>query len=383
MADKRLAQTQDLMAQFARATGLLGSDSPRRYLWTDAYAVCNYLQLYHRYKKVHYLELALELVDQVHRVLGQHRADDKRQGWLSALTEAEGRHRPTAGGLRIGKPLPERMPNEPYNEREEWDRDGQYYHYLTKWMHALHQVAVATGEGKYQRWAVELALVAHRGFMATQGPPRLYWKMSTALTYPLVPSSGHHDPLDGLITCLVLRSSAADNASVELTQAMASQLDQVISELGELCHNRSWMTDDPLGIGGLLFDAGRLLQLHTNTQENHYLGLLHTTLDTIAAGLEHYNSAVTLRMPATDRLAFRELGLSIGLHCIDLMYRNSPAASTLLKLDKLSRFVALAQVIEEFWLEPKHRSIPAWREHEHINTVMLATSLAPEAFLTI
>ncbi len=47
--------------------------------------------------------------------------------------------------MRIGKPLNERKPSEPFDERLEWDRDGQYYHYLTKWMHALHQVGRLTG----------------------------------------------------------------------------------------------------------------------------------------------------------------------------------------------------------------------------------------------
>jgi hypothetical protein len=45
------------------------------------------------------------------------------------------------GGLRIGKPLKERGANEPIDESLEWDRDGQYFHYLTKWMHALCRAA--------------------------------------------------------------------------------------------------------------------------------------------------------------------------------------------------------------------------------------------------
>jgi hypothetical protein len=85
----------------------------------------------------HYGELALRLVDQVHHVLGRHRPEDPRTGWISGLPEAEGEAHPTRGGLRIGKPLPERSAEGPFDERLEWDRDGQYFHYLTKWMHAL------------------------------------------------------------------------------------------------------------------------------------------------------------------------------------------------------------------------------------------------------
>ena len=73
----------------------------------------------------------------VHQVLGKHRPDESVQGWLSGLGEDEGHKHPTIGGLRIGKKLPERKPSEAYDDRLEWDRDGQYYHYVTKWMHAL------------------------------------------------------------------------------------------------------------------------------------------------------------------------------------------------------------------------------------------------------
>ena len=121
-----------LMAEFAARTGLDPPHTrPRRYLWTDAYAVCNYLELSRRTGNGVYRDLALRLVDQVHHTLGRHREDDSRTGWISGLPEEEGEAHPTRGGLRIGKPLPERRLGEPFDERLEWDRDGQYYHYLT------------------------------------------------------------------------------------------------------------------------------------------------------------------------------------------------------------------------------------------------------------
>jgi len=99
--------------------------------------------------------------------------------------------------------MKERRPEEPFDERLEWDRDGQYYHYLTQWMHALHCVSKVTGDPTFHRWAIELAQTAHARF--TYVPPgggdkRLYWKMSIDLSYPLVSSMGHHDPLNGLVT---------------------------------------------------------------------------------------------------------------------------------------------------------------------------------------
>ena len=60
-----------------------------------------------------------------------------------------------------------------------------------------------------------------------------------------------------------------------------------------------------------------------------------------------------LGSPADHRLAFRELGLAIGL------------------------------AAESFWLLPEHRQVRTWLDHEDINDVMLATSLVPEGFLML
>ncbi|MCK9278181.1 MAG: hypothetical protein M0P22_08855, partial [Methanoculleus sp.] len=155
--DANTTIVRDLMAEFAGLTGLDPPHTrPRRYLWTDAYAVCNYLELFRRTGDETYRDLALHLVDLVHHTLGRHRDDDSRTGWISGLPDEEGEAHPTRGGLRIGKLLPERRPDEPFDERLEWDRDGQYYHYLTKWMHALNRVSRVTGDPIYTRWAVEL-----------------------------------------------------------------------------------------------------------------------------------------------------------------------------------------------------------------------------------
>ena len=102
---------------------------------------------------------------------------------------------PTRGGLRIGKPLPERAASEAPDERQEWQRDGQYFHYLTRWMHALRAVGHATQSDVPLRWARELALTAHRAFSYRPRPGarlRMVWKMSIDLTRPLVASMGQH-----------------------------------------------------------------------------------------------------------------------------------------------------------------------------------------------
>ena len=78
--------TQSIMVDFAASTGLSDtSREPRRYLWTDAYAVCNYLELYRHTNDQIFLQLALKLVDQVHQILGRQRKDSVHSGWLSGL----------------------------------------------------------------------------------------------------------------------------------------------------------------------------------------------------------------------------------------------------------------------------------------------------------
>ena len=72
-----------LMLEFGSRTGLTSAiEHPRRYLWTDAFAVCNFLELFARTGEQKYQEYALLLIDQVHKVLGRYREDDVRRGWI-------------------------------------------------------------------------------------------------------------------------------------------------------------------------------------------------------------------------------------------------------------------------------------------------------------
>ena len=105
----------ELMMTFAERTGMTSARPPQRYLWTDAFAVCNFLGLASLSGEARYHELALRLVNQVHHTLGKHRLDDLRTGWLSGLDEAQAELQPTLGGLRIGKKLPERRLDEPFD----------------------------------------------------------------------------------------------------------------------------------------------------------------------------------------------------------------------------------------------------------------------------
>lgn len=388
-SDESIFTVKEIMTEFAEHTGLSPSGKvPQRYLWTDAFAVCNFLELYSRTGDEKYRLLALSLVDQVHNILGRHREDDQRAGWISGLDEKEGKIHPTKGGLRIGKKINERKPSDPYDENLEWDRDGQYYHYLTKWMHALNRISGVTGDSTYNIRALELAKTAHACFTyvpLSGGRRRMYWKMSIDLSRPLVQSMGHQDPLDGFITYIQLQATAAE-ASIK----PAPDLNPEIADMADICEGKTWATDDPLGIGGLLCDTYKLAQLISN-ERFQQTGLMEDLLDSSLPGLESYMRNNSLKFPAAYRLAFRELGLAIGLRVVEKLkglIDASPGAfdrkdRLLLHIEKLIQYIPLCEIIEKFWLEDKNRKVPSWTEHHNINMVMLATSLAPDGYLDL
>jgi len=347
--------------------------------------VCNWLGLARARQSSELRALAVELVDQVHHVLGQHRPDDPRSGWLSGLSPEEGEAHPTRGGLRIGKPLPERGPGEPFDPELEWERDGQYYHYLTKWMHALNQLTRFTGDPNGNLWARELAVAAHAGFTHRSVPggrARMCWKMSVDLTRPLVPSMGHHDPIDGLITYLQL---AADRGR----DAPGPDLEREIADMARIASGRDYTTDDPLGLGGLLTDAYRVDQLIRRGARGR--DLFAPLLAAADVGLAAYLRALPLERPVHRRLAFRELGLAIGLHAARRMWTDlqrdpqphlsAPAARR--HLEQLAGHLSALAAIESFWSQPEHQRLDTWLAHRDINEVMLATCLAPDGYLDL
>lgn len=384
--ERRVGTAERLMADFAERTGVWSGKEQRRYLWTDAFAVCNFLALAEVTGDESHRETAGRLVERVHHTLGRHRPDDARSGWLSGPLGAASDEHPTRAGLRIGKSLPERGPGEPMDRRLEWDRDGQYFHYLTKWMHALDQMARATERPQHELWARELAEAAHEGFThsAGGGPPRMYWKMSVDLSRPLVDSMGHHDPLDGYVTTLELRQTASvldGEGGPRLREALEDY--RAMIEAGG-----RWATADPLGIGGLLFDAYRVEQL---MRRDGFEGgaLLGELLEAAATGLASWASSGELGAPAARRLGFRELGLAIGLRAVERMsaavergdFAGDDEARA--ELEELGRHTPLRDRIETFWLDEGHRRSPTWTEHRDINEVMLATSLVPQGFLVL
>jgi len=378
---EKLLLAKEIMNDFAYQTGISSDREQRRYLWTDAFAVCNFLGIYRLTGDEEYRRLALNLIYKVHHVLGKHRKDDLRKGWISGLDEDEGEKHPTIGGLRIGKELPERKPGEPYDEFLEWYRDGQYYHYLTKWMHALNKASRETGDLTYNLWAIELAKKAHEAFVYEpfpNAPKRIYWKMSIDLSRPLITSMGQHDPLDGLLTYKELQATSPKDPKWP-------SLEGEIADIEKICEGMDWVTEDPLGVGELLSNTYKAMQLvsmgHLELKAS-LANLLESSKESLKAlRIDQF------RLPASSRLAFRELGLSIGLKAVKEMGKLACEAQDLFddrirqEVESILDYTPLSEKIEDFWL--RNRETASWKEHEDINMVMLATSLAPSGYLRI
>lgn len=397
-----LNEAQTLMTRFGERTGLAPErSSPTRYLWTDAFAVCNFLALARERPSLRgaYLELAGRLVRQVHRTLGYHREDDPREGPLSGLPPREADEQPTVAGLRIGNPRPERRGGEPYDVQLEPERDGQYLHYLTKWMHALNRMGTETGDAIYHRWARELAGTAHSAFVRDGAAGRVYWKMSVDLERPLIASTpksvAQHNPLDALVTYCQLQSSPSGGGP---------DLRGEIHDAALMCAGASWATDDALAIGGLLFDAGRVAQLvaldavsalngvDIATQRDDLSDvidalqpgpLLAKLLESARVGLAEFTRVGVLERPPAQRNAARELGLAIGLAALPVIAesrpsgRGDPAAG----LERLPPHEPLRAEITKYWRDARHRhDTLALRD---IEQVMLSTALVPDGFVRL
>ncbi len=349
--------------------------------------MCNFLGDYARINDENSLNLAICLVNQVHNTLGRHRDDDMRSGWISGLDEEQGPLHPTIGGLRTGKPLKERSRDEIMDDYLEWDSDGQYYHYLKKWIFALNRVSSVTGDQKYTLWAIELAGTAHAAFSyvpPSGGKKRMYWKMSIDLSYPLVFSMGMHDPPDGLITYNELQTMIRENQDTYTGPGLY----QEFSDIGGICRGIIPATDDPLGIGGLMSDAFRLTRL-VRKNNRQYEELLINVLNFALAGLYAFVKSGALHFPAGNRIPFREIGLSIGFKAIEAIHELLGEDSALFsgktrikhQIESFTKYAPLACEIENYWMTERNRNAATWVQHREINMVMPATSLDPGGLL--
>lgn len=270
-------------------------------------------------------------------------------------------------------------------------------------MKSLQILSRVTGDKKYLKWAMDLAKKADEAFVygykgswgPHQGKKRMYWKMSIDLTRPLVKSMGQHDPLDGFVTVKLLMDKSRSKSS-EMPSPM--QMEHAVKDFTDMvAPMQSFVTTDALGIGGLLVDAYTLLQVMLEEDAHHSENwmLKHVVkkiLKSAHTSLGMYGSMGELSYDAESRLAFRELGLSIGIHALedigsllkDRTWADSDFHREVEQLTfDLSRYIPMADHIESFWMIDGHQKTTTWKDHQDINSVMLAASLVPDGCICI
>ena len=362
-----------LMNEFAKGTGITrdGETEQDRYLWTDAWAVQNFLALAAEFDEKAYADLAIDLIEKVHYTLGRYSPQDPRSGWISELSDEEGRNHPAIRGLRIGKNQLERKRTETFNSRKEWERDGQYYHYHTRWIQALLQSAEFFEDQELIRDAAELSLAGRHFINQINNRLHLFWKMSVDLSRPQVLSMGAHDPLDGYLTaqeCNILASGDFD-------------FTDYLEDLEDLCEGKNWESADPLGLGGLSLNVVRSAELesHVALPESVKPQKLFQDLN---RGLESFAGQSELDSPVGYRLAFRECGLSLGLRVLNGY--SDKLAENGLDINRLDEIMHMAETIEDFWSQSENREHQSYQNHLFINDVSLASSLlarrVPQSF---
>lgn len=147
----------------------------RRYLWTDAFGLLNFVTLAQRYpanRRGILLNAAKRLIDSVHATLGQ-----PRNSAFPMAVQADGPY--PFKGLRIGK---EKARS---NSDAGMEYDGMYWHYLDKWFFALLRYYQVSGDHDALRDVIQLIKAVHPAFLQksiTEEVLGLHWKMNVDLT---------------------------------------------------------------------------------------------------------------------------------------------------------------------------------------------------------
>ncbi|CAJ1954722.1 unnamed protein product [Cylindrotheca closterium] len=407
--ERRQNATKEILDTFVKRTGVSQSSakqdngtmnhrSPlrrRRYLWTDAFALANFVSLSHNTEKKErqpekataavYQEHARNLMDAVHETLAKHRLGHKEPHKAATWLPNASNEHPTAGGLRIGKPEDERPLNIPYNSETEWDKDGQYFHYLTKWATALDMVTRGCGDTIYTKWAMELLRVAASKFVTHQyGRPQMYWKLSIDMSRPQVSSQGARDALEGYILANRLIATCEQCQICTPLLPTMFHLQGIFYSMIHIVETN----DDPLELGGMLLDICQLDMLQKQMGPDvHRKALLNDMKHAVLSGLESIAQSKELKGPPNERTPFRELGLSLGLRVVEQVLLDESFSSLLSITSKLSTFeeilvfLPLAEQIETYWMDPQRQLASSWTDHLDMNEIMLASTLNPNCWL--
>jgi hypothetical protein len=328
-----------------------------RYLWTDGFAVANFLTLYQLTNDDRYLNFARSLVQTVHDVLGYTRGGQSR---LPGATETY----PLNGGLRIGK-----------HDEAGSDGDGQYFHYLTVWMFALNRMTHISGDVWYNEQAINMARAILPRFMynANTPRPRMYWKLTMDLSKPLVSSEGNLDPIDGYVMYKLLQETAAN-----LDKTKEGVLEHEVALLKKIVDTKwkNYHSSDPLDLGMTLWTI-------------HWLGPAQRAPEEWAVSLQKRAARCLEQLvrsgyfdpqikSPTRRLAFREFGTALGAQCL-LSTEQEPTLISV--LGDLSQHIC--KTWEEVGLVPVPTSQQKGRMAElmPITAVMYAAAVLPGSMM--
>mgnify|MGYP001818787138 FL=1 len=226
-----------------------------RYLWTDAYGVILLVSLYKELGRQSYLDDAESVVANVDKVLGRPR------------------------GIRIG---------------EAPDRDGQYFHYLTMWLHALEVLGRCIPD--YRQKAIDLVRQIHKPFLV---PGRgVIWKMEEDLSGPY-PGIG-------------IGALDAFGGYVAYRQLDSGQLASEISDMRTLIDassSRLVITQD-LGLGMMLWMS------HFFPDEDWAIQQRRQSLDMLDQMWVERGYFCREPMLPETKFAFTNYGVSIGLQAV-------------------------------------------------------------------
>uniref|UniRef100_A0A914VG78 Uncharacterized protein n=1 Tax=Plectus sambesii TaxID=2011161 RepID=A0A914VG78_9BILA len=221
-------------------------------------------------------------------------------------------------------------------------QDGQYYHYLTKWMFALNRMSLATKEQHFNAWAVDLVKAVHPHFVQTvNGRLRMFWKMSIDLSQPLVPSEGGLDPYDGYVTYRLLQDYSQDE------QLLRKEIDEMRTLVE--ARYRHYRTNDTL-------DAGEALWLSHFYPNEDWAKQLHLKASEAVDSLWQQGE---FSGNWKRRLAFREFGTTIGV-------QMHPELKT--------RWMDRINQLHSLWVEH------LFKRDDDITPVMFCSSLLPGYF---
>eukprot|EP00250_Pteridium_aquilinum_P013006 c21074_g1_i1 orf=99-1172(+) len=314
------------------------SSRHKRYLWTDAFGVCNFITLFKESGgNPLYLDMVDALIADVHGTLGWHRDG-------SACLGSATHDHPLRGGLRIGK----------QNEEDEEDGDGQYFHYLTKWMFALNRMSIARSNEHYNDLAIELAKAVHGRFVydTSKERPHMHWKMSIDLMKPLVRSEGNLDPFDGYMTYCILAHHCT--RSKDVLNMEIAQMRRMVQAKYNLYTSR-----DPLDLGEALWICHWFVEDSEESlgKEEWAVKVSNVSLQALE---RLYAAGSFTTKPSPYRLAFREFGTSLGVQVNMLASQDA--------------WMPRVKEIHAHWSEKLYT-----RDND-ITPVMYCTSLIPGSF---